>query len=176
MYHRRIAPLALAGLGTFFAFSACSDVVEPERIPVPEASAASLGHSLIQCPTNEGKAATGVLDASGGVIRLDHHELRLPVAAITAPTPFEVREPTSNHMEIRVRADDSDAYQFMSPATITIDYSRCTRSNIDKTPLAVWQIDPETKALLEYMGGIDDKVARTVTFQTEHLSTFSIAR
>jgi len=176
MSHHRLAPFALVGLATIFTVSACSDVVEPDRIPAPDATAASFGHSLIQCPTKEETLITETLAARGGVIRLNRHELRLPVAAITAPTPFEVRESTSNHMEIRLRANDADGYRFRTPVTITIDYSRCTRSNIEKGPLTVWKIDPETKSLLEHMGGVDDKDARTVTFQTEHLSTFSIAR
>jgi hypothetical protein len=40
----------------------------------------------------------------------------------------------------------------------------------------VWHIDPLTKTFLEDMGGVDDKVARTVTFSTDHFSGYAIAQ
>jgi hypothetical protein len=140
------------------------------------ASAATYGHTLIECPVNEDAYATATLGARGGSLRLDRHELSLPLGAVLAPTKFELRAPVSNYMEIRIRANDQTGFVFQKPATVIIDYSRCTRSNIDKDPLSVWKIDPNTKELIRNMGGVDDKEARTVTFQAEGLSTFSIAR
>lgn len=178
MSHSRLGRFALIGAATLFSISACSDGVAPDLLAPSDVSAASTtyGHTLIECPVNEAKSATETLTAQGGVLRLDGHELRLPLGAITAPKKFELAAPVSNYMEIRIRAGGGDSFTFERPATITIDYSRCTRSNIDKDPLSVWKIDPETKELLHYLGGVDDKEARTITFQTDSLSTFSIAR
>ena len=46
---------------------------------------------------------------------------------------------------------------------------------VDAAPLTVWYIDSETKAPLENMGGVDEKLTRTITFVTSHLSEYAIA-
>jgi hypothetical protein len=176
MSRGRSSRIALVGISIFFVFAACNDGTAPMLEAPGDASAAMYGHTLIECPVNEDAYATTTLGAKGGSLRLDRHELSLPLGAVLAPTKFELRAPVSNYMEIRIRANDEAGFKFQKPATIIIDYSRCTRSNIDKDPLSVYKIDPETKALLRNMGGIDDKAARTVTFHTDDLSTFSIAR
>lgn len=155
--------------------AACGDPAEPLALEPQSPSFASTGPVLVECPTESSRAATGMIGATGGSVRLEQHELSLPVLAVRHPREFRVRTPVSNYMELEVGAADQDSFQFGKPGTITIDYSRCTRSNIDRSALSVWQIDPDTKELLEYMGGVDDKEARTVTFETDHLSTFSIA-
>lgn len=78
-------------------------------------------------------------------------------------------------MEVDITADGSAHFSFRSPVTVSVSYARCTRSDIDKAPLTVWYIDAATKALLQNMGGTDDKVARTVTFITDHLSGYAVA-
>jgi hypothetical protein len=176
MSRGRNGRVALFGFSILFAVAACSDGTAPALQAPADASAATYGYTLIECPVNEDAYATATLGARGGSLRLEGHELSLPLGAVLAPTKFELRAPASNYMEIRIRANDAAGYAFRTPATITIDYSRCTRSNIDKNPLTVWKIDPVTKELLRNMGGVDDKAARTVTFQTDGLSTFSIAR
>jgi hypothetical protein len=166
----------MVGIATFFAISACSDPAGTDRLAPADLEAATYGHTLIECPVNEQKSASATLDARGGTLRLDGHQLTLPLVAVSAPTAFTLAAPVSNYMEIRIRAGGHDDFAFDRPATITIDYSRCTRSNIDKAELSVWKIDPVTKTLIQNMGGVDDKEARTITFQTGTLSTWSIAR
>lgn len=167
------APLLLALL----LLAGCSELDTATEPLQPEAlSLASTGPVLIECPVATDTATTGMIDATGGAVLLNQHALRLPLLAVSAPTHFELRAPVSNYMELTVRGDQQDSFSFNEPVSITIDYSRCTRTNIDHDDLTVWQIDPVTKALLEPMGGVDDKVARTVTFETDHLSTYSLAR
>lgn len=153
----------------------CGDAGDPASLQPNAPSFASSGPVLVECPAETEESVTGTIGAPGGSISLRNHELRLPAQAVASPQAFRVATPVSSYMELRLKARGDDTFQFRRTGTITIDYSRCTRSNIDKAPLSVWQIDPETKELLEYMGGVDDKEARTVTFETDHLSTFSIA-
>lgn len=163
--------LLLASVAAGCSENASRDAVSPDG-----PAFASTGPVLIECPVNQATSATGVLGALGGLVRLHGHQLDVPRLALTNPQGFRLEAPVSGYMELSVRAGGHDSFQFRKTATITIDYSRCTRDNIDHYPLSVWQIDPETKELIEFMGGVDDKVSRTVTFQTDHLSTFSIAR
>jgi hypothetical protein len=39
----------------------------------------------------------------------------------------------------------------------------------------VWYIDPATGTLLENMLGVDNKLTRTITFSTGHLSGYAVA-
>jgi hypothetical protein len=176
MYHPARPRFAMVGLSIFFAISACSDVAAPPRLAPEPSEAATFGATLIECPVNEHKSAAATLGPEGGKLRLEGHEMSLPLVAVAAPTPFTLSAPVSNYMEIRIHAGGAGHFEFDQPATITIDYSRCTRSNIDKASLSVWKIDPATKTLIQNMGGIDDKAARTLTFQSGTLSTWSIAR
>lgn len=168
---RRLAAMA-AGL---FAIAACAEAGDPVALGPDQPSLASSGPVLVECPVETEESVTGTIKVTGGSIRLRNHELNLPMRAVTVSQGFRVATPVSNYMELQVNADGHKDFKFNSPGTVTIDYSRCSRSNIDKAPLSVWQIDPVTKELLEYMGGVDDKESRTVTFTTDHLSTFSIA-
>lgn len=94
---------------------------------------------------------------------------------MTAPTLLQVTIPASRYMEIDVSAVGFASFVFQQPVSITIDYSRCNRSDLDQQTLNVWHIDPITKQLLENMGGSDDKTSRRITFTTGHLSGYAVA-
>lgn len=168
----RLAALVLAAA----TLAACADAHDPAALSPDAPAFASSGPVLVECPVDHEISTTGTADATGGSIRLENHELALPVLAITSPTEFRLAAPVSNYMEVDIGAKGESGFTFNKPVSITIDYSRCSRSNIDKAPLSVWHIDADSKALLEDMGGVDDKENRTVTFQTDHLSHFSIAQ
>lgn len=159
-----------------FVLPACADVDSTAPLAPADASLASSGPVLVECPVETEESTTGSLGALGGSIQLKGHRLSLPSLAVKRPTEFGLAASVSNYMELDIRGDGQNSFKFDRPVRITIDYSRCTRTNIDHAPLSVWQIDPETKALIEYMGGVDDKENRTVTFDTDHLSTYSIAQ
>jgi hypothetical protein len=78
-------------------------------------------------------------------------------------------------MEIQIRANDEDHFYFKEPVVVTIDYSRCGRTDLVGRRLTAWYIDADTKALLENMGGVDDKLLQQITFSTSHFSGYAIA-
>ena len=131
--------------------------------------------SLLQCPTNQTTFATGLVDALGGSVFLGATGIALPAGALTTPTLLQVTVPASTYMEIDVSAVGFDTFLFQQPVTITIDYSRCNRSDVDQKTLHVYHIDPLTKQLLEDMGGVDDKASHQITFTTGHLSGYAVA-
>ena len=149
-----------------------------QRATAPKASAShSLikAPSLLECPTDETTTTSGLVDPLGGAVQLGATGISIPSGAISTPTLLQVTIPSSRFMEIDVSAVGFESFLFDQPVTITIDYSRCARNDIDQQTLHVWHIDPVTKALLEDMGGTDDKVARRFTFTTGHLSGYAVA-
>jgi hypothetical protein len=142
---------------------------------VPAPQFASAGPTLVECPSNVTVTAEGMVGSQGGAVALGRHRIQLPVQAVQEPHSIRLTDPATKYMVLDLKANGQDAFGFGRPVSITIDYSRCNRSNIDRGPLSVWKIDLRTNALLKQMGGIDDKVARTVTFTTDSLSGYSIA-
>ena len=131
--------------------------------------------SLVECPSNETTTTSAVVGLLGGAINLGGTSITIPAGALTAPTLLQVTVPASRYMEIDVTAVGFTSFLFQQPVSVTIDYSRCTRSDIDQKTLHVWHIDPVTKELLEDMGGTDDKASRRITFTTGHLSGYAVA-
>jgi hypothetical protein len=131
--------------------------------------------NLVECPTSEVTSSTAVVTALGGVVSAGGTSVSIPAGALLAPTTVTVTIPASNLMEIDVSVEGVEHFTFELPVTVTLSYARCTRSDIDHAPLTVWYIDAVTKAPLEPMGGVDDKLTRTVTFTTGHLSGYALA-
>lgn len=137
--------------------------------------AQSVSATLVECPSDVTYSTSETVLALGGSVALRGHEVRLPTGAVIGPTTIGLSEPASQYMLIDLSANGQEHFQFQSPITITISYARCTRSNIDKAPLSVWLVDPSTGALLQNMGGVDDKSSLRITFQTDHFSGYAIA-
>jgi hypothetical protein len=172
-----LRPLLLrAALGVgLLGLVACGDgsptdlaVTHPRHTEVSEPT-------LIECPTQQARSTTVTLDESGGTITVRGGKMVVPAGAILEPTRFTLTVPASLYAEISVTANGADHFQFEKAVSLTISYSQCSRAKLEKGALSAWYIAPETKALLEYMGGEDDKVSRTVTFRTDHLSEYAIA-
>jgi hypothetical protein len=147
--------------------------------PQPGAQASLLGSgnapSLITCPAADSRSTTGLIGPLGGVLSVGNTSVVIPANAVLDPTTFTLKVPSSKYVEIEVTANGGEHYVFAQPVTVTIDYGRCSRSNIDLAPLSAWNIDPVTKALLEREPSVDNKLTRTVTFTTIHFSGYAVA-
>lgn len=167
------AILAAAAVGTFVACvgPGITDTVRRDpAVALQEATA-----TLIECPTDETTTASALVTAAGSIVSLDGTSISIPAGALLSSATVTVTIPASRYMEVDISVDGAEHFLFELPVTITIGYARCDRSDIDESPLSAWYIDSETKALLELMGGIDDKLLRTVTFLTDHLSGYAVA-
>jgi hypothetical protein len=170
---RRLAFVLLAG-------AACSGDGSPSaRMTAPSTSAPTTwdfsSASLIQCPTNTPLSTTGIIGPLGGLLAVGNTLVIIPANAVLAPTSFTLTVPTSQYVEIAVDAAGTDHFVFAAPVTVVIAYGRCNRANINSVPLTAWNIDPVTKALLEQMPSVDDKLFQTVTFTTIHFSGYAVA-
>lgn len=168
---------AVAGI-LAMGLAACNEPAT-SRIASPAPGAVAMATSssptLLECPTTESQTTSGVIGVLGGTLSLGGTTVNIPAGALAAPQLFVMSLPAGREMEVDVTAVGFDHFLFQTPITVTVDYSRCNRSDIDSTPLSAWHVDELTKALLENMGGVDDKIRRTVTFQTPHLSGYAIA-
>lgn len=100
--------------------------------------------------------------------------ITIPSGALSVPTLITLTLPAGQYMELDVQADAFTSFLFNQPVSVTIDYSRCNR-NLSSDTLTVWNIDEQTKALLQNMGGVTDTTAQTITFSTGHLSGYAVA-
>ncbi|MDQ3950980.1 MAG: hypothetical protein M3282_11635 [Gemmatimonadota bacterium] len=169
----------ILAIAAVFVLGACgeqrpTEPAEPARtgflFGLPSSSA-----TLVECPTSESRTTTATIGVLGGTLSLGGTSVFLPVGAVLAPTTIELTIPASQYMEIGIKANGAEHFLFKKSILVTIDYSRCDRSDVLLKPLTVWEIDPQTKALIEKMGGIDNKLTQSITFSTIHLSGYAIA-
>lgn len=174
-------------LGLAFAVTACSDAVTrppdggintpPDTNTVPgDTTTPPASPQLIQCPTTQTATSSGLISVLGGVITAAGTSISLPAGSVLAVTLIKVTVPASTYMEVDITANDLASFIFQRAVTITIDYSRCPTNVTAGKTLTVWHINPQTKALLTNMGGVNDAAARRITFTTDHLSGYAIAQ
>lgn len=175
---RRVTLAALAA-----AFTACSEPTAPPPSPPPSARPLLFlpdfsNSGLIVCRTETSQSASALLTALGGEVSVAGFRVIVPPNALPLEGLFRVTltVPASKYVEIEVRVNGLPHFAFAQPITVVLDYSRCTRSDIDHAPLRAWYIDPLTNLFIRDMGGVDDKVARTVTFTTDHFSGYAVAQ
>lgn len=169
----RVAALSLAAA---FAASCADGSAGPLTGPEGASLATSTGPAPVECPVSTTRSTTATIGLLGGALELDGHRVVIPAEAVLAPTEFTLTVPASNYVEIDIKAAGQEHYQFRKPVSLTLSYARCTRTNIDKEALRIFYIDSRSKALIDDMGGTDDKTARTVTTGTDHFSGYVIGQ
>lgn len=127
------------------------------------------------CPTSTTQSATADIGPLGGIISVAGTSINVPVGALLSTVTMTVTVPASNYMEIDISVAGVDHFLFESPTTVTVNYARCTNVWLLTPPLTAWYIDSETKALISPMPSVDNRVLRTVTFTTDHLTGFILA-
>lgn len=169
---RRLTTVALAA-----ALTACS---EPTSAPRLDESQPSLNESsasgLLVCPVSSFDFAWSLFGRLGGVLTLNGHQVILAPQSLLSLAFVTIRQPVSPYVEIEVRVNGREHYEFAQPVTVVLDYSRCPDSSLPPGPLTAWQIDPATNAFIQDMHGVDDRTARTVTFTTDHFSGYAVAQ
>ena len=151
-----------------FVAGSCKGWQTPPTEPPPPSDL-----TLAVCPTDQSENTSGSIGVLGGTVSLGGTSVLLPLGALLSPTSIELTIPASQYMEIEVTANGG-SLRFLRPITVTIDYSRCS-ADVQQKQLSVWNIDPDSKALLENMGGIDNKLTHQIIFTTIHLSGYALA-
>ncbi len=170
---RRFAAVALAA-----ALTACS---EPTTAPqfddaAPNLSGTQTASGLLECRRTFFDITWGLVGPVGGLLSLDGHSITFPPLALDRLALVTLRTPSTRFVEVEARVNGRDHFQFAQPVTVVLDYSRCQPWQIGPEPLTVWQIDPDTKAFIRDMGGVDDRENRRITFTTDHFSGCAVAQ
>lgn len=171
MRRSRCVPLALL-MAASAVVAACDQAPVAEPLGQEDYVAVQPRTLLSACTVAPSAKASKVVGAGGGSVSVAGVTVTIPAGAVLEDTEFRVHVPSSTYAEAEIRANGQDHYQFQAPVVIAMDYTRCSTP---AGPLAVWHIDPETKALLEDMGGVDDVEKQQMTFSTMHLSGYAIA-
>lgn len=170
-----LATRSIVVAGVVFGFTAC-DEPEPTSSPVSPLMATVSGPSLVPCPSGGTAQATSQIFPGGGLATLKHHQVYLPAAAIDATTSITIDVPQSPYLIVDLRANGQEHHQFDAPLLVTIDYSRCSTTAIERGALSVWLVDPATGEMLQEMPtAMDNRLTRTITFVTDHFSGYAIA-
>jgi hypothetical protein len=129
---------------------------------------------LIECPSTTTQTTERTITLLGGTISLGGTQVLIPAGALLAPVKIVLTVPASKYMEIDVSVAGADHFLFEKPIVVAIDYSRCSEA-ATRGFLSAWHIDTDSKALLEKMLGVDDKLNRRVIFTTGHLAGYARA-
>lgn len=133
------------------------------------------GSGLLVCPTSVSRVASKVIGPKGGTVSVAGHRVTLSPGAVRRPTLITVIAPASRYLEVDLRADGQEHYNFAAPVEVTVSYDRCARRDVDLRSLSAWYIDARSKAMLENMPSRHLREQRAVTFTTTHFSNFAIA-
>ena len=139
------------------------------------ASVSSDGPKLLKCSPHSAQSASATVGVAGGEVALGANRLVVPGGALSGATVLEVAVPGSSRVQLDLSANGQDHFTFAAPVAITIDLGRCASTDLDGGSLSVWYIDAATGQLLEQMGGSFDAVAKTMTFTTDHFSSYAVA-
>jgi hypothetical protein len=179
--------LSALGVGLLIAIGSCRDLPTAPSAPATPATAPAANDPsnslfglfgpprLLSCPTSDAQSTSALLGTDGGTLSLGGTSVKIPLGALLEPTTVELSIPAGDYMEVDLTVNGGQHTTFPQPVVVTIDYSRCNRFSTLFKLLSVWNIDPSTKALLEKMGGIDNKLTQSITFSTLHFSGFAIA-
>lgn len=170
---RRFAAVAVAA-----ALTACSEPATAPTLdePAPTLMGTETSPGLLECRRTFFDITWGIIGPLGGLLSLDGHSITFPELAVDRLVLVTLRTPSTRFVEVEARVNGRDHFQFAQPVTVVLDYSRCEPWEIGPEPLTVWQIDPDTKAFIRDMGGIDDRANKRISFTTDHFSGYAVAQ
>lgn len=161
-------------VGMASLITAC-DAPESIEGPADPQMLAVTGGSLLECPAGESRAAFDrILPFLGGMVAVGANRVVVPLTAILGVTDITIEVPETDWVMVDLTANGAEHYQFRTPVSVTIDYSRCSDEALAGGPLTVWNIDAEGN-MLQNMGGTDNRLFKRITFTTDHFSGYAIA-
>ena len=174
-FRRFVSLLALVSAAAGCSSDGAGAITGPP--PAEDGELIFFGRSgLITCPNYVPQ--TGLLTVDpllGGVLSLPGASVSVPAGAVLETTVFSVTVPITRYAEVQIVPLGLSHFLFEKEIEVSIDYGRCWRPELDAQPLEAWHVSTLFRTKLEQMPSVDDKVARRVTFRTNHLSSYALA-
>ena len=158
------------------AFAGCRDQASPVAPDSGNLLGFGTSTTLISCPNDTPVSTTALVEPLlGGILTVQGASITIPPGALSLPTVITLSVPASQYARVDVTALDIQHLLFNKPVTVTIDYNRCWRPELDTSPLTAWYLSPLLGTPIEKMPSTDDKSVHVVTFTTGHLSSYALA-
>ena len=176
------AHLKATAAAATLVLAACSDAptrptasVTLAESPASFARQADGTSALLSCGVATPVTQSAVIGPKGGSIVTSGATLVIPGGAVTEPTTFTVSVPATPYVEVDVRAEGHDHFEFKHPVFITLSYARCDDASIGTKALkAVW-IDTQSREVLDVMNAVDVRKDKEIKLLTDHLSGYAVA-
>jgi len=177
---RTIGKVLLAATAVFALSCDSASVSGVSSVPADLARSGGGAQSLFDpkplvCPTSTSATTTAEVGPLGGLVSAGGTSVSIPAGALLETVTLSVTVPASNFVEIDVSVAGAESFIFELPVVVTVSYDRCSRNNINFSPISAWHFDQGTGELLEQMPSVDNKLTSTVTFTTGHLSGYILA-
>jgi hypothetical protein len=145
------------------------------NLSTPESAAFLFKDKAFFCPSGESATTTAEVGPLGGLVSVGGTSISIPVGALLETVTLTVTEPASRYMEVDISVAGAEHFIFQTPVVVTVSYARCNGMRWGAAPLAAWYFEGDPENLLELMPSVDNRLARTVTFVTGHLSGYILA-
>ena len=170
-----IRPAGVALLAAALVVVACQEPTSLDRRTAQAHFTTASEAELLECPFPVAHVGIASVGPGGGTVTAGGSSISIPSGALLEPTMITFVVAESEVVQVDITAGDAEHFEFEAPVSITIDYSRCPASSTENEVLGAWYVDGATHALLAPMSSTDDKVSRTVEFETDHLSSYAVA-
>lgn len=120
---------------------------------------------------------SGVITPAGGKLvapTAPKNEIYVPRGAVSRAARIEVVIPASGILEIDIKANRRDHFEFQKPIRVTLDYGMCGHPR-RLIPGSAWHWDGSNTFFEQMPGFVVDTRAQTISFTTDHLTGFVIA-
>jgi hypothetical protein len=148
----------------------CGDGGDAGASAGPEASLLG-GSGLVSCASLPADSLSATVGVEGGVLQVGPHALSIPSGALAGPVPITavVRSEPVNRVEFQ-----PTGLEFRAPVTLSLDYANCGELAGLIPKRIVW-VDDASLDVLGLIASLDDLLARRVTAQLTHFSSYAIA-
>jgi len=137
-------------------------------LPALQASNFHSSRGLLPCKPLAYDSVTQTVGWKGGVLRVSHHALSIPVGALSRPVKITLVAPRDTLRRIEARPE---GLVFEHPVELTLSYAKCD----DFTqPKRVAYVNGSLE-ILEYVPSVDDVSGRKVTGQLSHFSQWAVS-
>lgn len=153
---------------------ACESGSTPDPLAPQAQVTAVTAPEMLSCPVTDWQIAWGmIVPHKGGTVAVESGSITLPPGAVDQPTFIMVLAPEGPHAILDVRANGKEHFEFQKPVEISFDYSRCADAASGGS-LEAWEVDSETHALIEPVGGSNYPDKAEYRIRPDHLTSYTI--